>query len=65
MKLHEFQKMLRDEGFTPAQVNEIARAKHQAKIDDEIAAGKWRCPTCRQAMRRKPNTTILFCPEEH
>jgi hypothetical protein len=65
MKLHDFQKMLRDDGWNPRKINDAAREQHRANLDAEIAAGKWRCPVCHAPMRRRPGTAIMYCDKEH
>lgn len=50
------------EGVTPRTLNDAAREEHGRRVDEEIAAGKWRCPICGAPMKRWGRTaSVLVC----
>lgn len=53
-------------GMSPRELHERVQADHRERVAAEVAAGKWRCPGCRQPMKLKPGKgVILFCDKEH
>ncbi len=48
-------------GTSPREINDIARAAHRARVEQEVADGKWKCPKCRAPMSLMAESVILFC----
>ncbi len=61
MNPDQIRQMVAD-GVSPREINERVMQANRARIDREIANGKWRCSGCGGKMQREKDSSILVCP---